>query len=136
MSREVMSEDEKHAALAVIVDGVALPADEARALWRRFSGWMEEHRGDLAGFAAREGYKSIHPAVECGRPVLRASHTEAQRPYTSAARATGDGGSGGRHGSRNDAPVREHHRARSDGGSGGRHGSRRRDRPHGRKTRK
>lgn len=105
-----MSEDK--AALAVLVDGVPLPADEARALWGRFSEWMEEHRGDLAGFAAREGFKSIHPAVEGGRPVLRASHTEAQRPYTSADRAKGEGGSGGRH------------------------GSQRRDRPHGRKTRK
>jgi hypothetical protein len=102
-----MSEHEKPAGLAVVVDGVPLPPNEAHALWRRFSEWMEEHRGDLAGFAAREGFKSIHPAVEGGRPVLRASHVEAQRPYTSAARATGHGGSGGRHGfRRRDRPER------------------------------
>src|SRR5262245_37505864 len=70
--------------LAVFVDGVPLPDEEARALWERFSAFMEEHRGDLAGFAASEGFKSVHPTVENGRPVLRASHSEGQRPYASA----------------------------------------------------
>jgi hypothetical protein len=69
------------AALAVLVDGVALPADEARALWQSFSDWMEEHRGDLAGFAAKEGFLSIHPGVDNGRPVLLASRTKPQQPY-------------------------------------------------------
>jgi hypothetical protein len=71
--------------LDVLVDGARLPAKEARELWERFSAHMEEHRGDLAGFAAREGFTSIHPGVENGRPVLRASHTAPQRAYTSAA---------------------------------------------------
>jgi hypothetical protein len=94
-----MSEGKEPGALSVIVDGVPLAADDARALWQRFSEWMEEHKGDLAGFAAREGFASIHPAVEGGRPILRASHTEAQRPYAPVAHARkGEGGSGGRHG--------------------------------------
>jgi len=71
--------------LGVLVDGVAMPDAEARALWERFSAWMEEHRGDLAGFAAREGFVSVHPGVDNGRPVLLASKTAAQRPYAPAA---------------------------------------------------
>ena len=67
--------------LAVLVDGAPLPDAEAVALWDRFSTWMEEHRGDLAGFAAQEGYASVHPGVDGDRPVLRASKTAGQRPY-------------------------------------------------------
>lgn len=71
----------ERASLAVLVDGVALPPEEARALWQRFSDWMEEHRGDLAGFAAKEGFVSVHPGVDRGRPVLLASKTKPQQPY-------------------------------------------------------
>jgi hypothetical protein len=79
--------------LSVLVDGVALPEGEAVALWDRFSRYMEEHRGDLAGFAAQEGYASVHPGVDGDRPVLRASKKEAQRPYAPVgAKPTGDGG--------------------------------------------
>ena len=67
--------------LAVLVDGTPLPETEAVALWDRFSRWMEEHRGDLAGFAAQEGYASVHPGVDGDRPVLRASRSAEQRPY-------------------------------------------------------
>ena len=70
--------------LAVLVDGAPLPEEEAHALWERFSAWMDEHRGDLAGFAAREGYASVHPGVDGDRPVLHASKTAAQGPYASA----------------------------------------------------
>jgi hypothetical protein len=88
--------------LVARVDGVALAEEEARALWLRFSAWMEEHRGDLAGFAAQEGYASVHPSVENGRPVLLASHTASQRPYAAVKGNEGGnrppkpGGSGGR----------------------------------------
>jgi hypothetical protein len=68
-------------ALAVLVDGTPLGEDEARALWERFSAWMEEHRGDLAGFAVQEGYSSVHPGVEGGQAVLRASKRDPQKPY-------------------------------------------------------
>ena len=67
--------------LAVLVDGAPLPEAEAVALWDRFSHWMEEHRGDLAGFASQEGYASVHPGVDGDRPVLRASKSAGQRPY-------------------------------------------------------
>lgn len=67
--------------LAVLVDGAPMEEKEALAFWERFSAWMDEHRGDLAGFAAQEGYASVHPGVLGDRPVLRASKSAEQRPY-------------------------------------------------------
>ncbi len=71
--------------LAVKIDGIALPEAEAKAMWERFSAWMEEHRGDLAGFARQEGFTSVHPGVEGGQPVLLLSKEGAQRPYAPVA---------------------------------------------------
>ena len=87
--------------LAALVDGTPLSEEEAHALWDRFSLWMEEHRGDLAGFAAQEGFASIQPGVDGDRPVLRASRTAAQKPYAPvrAESAGGDRGRGGAGGS-------------------------------------
>jgi hypothetical protein len=82
--------------LAVLVDGVAMEETAALAFWERFSAWMEEHRGDLAGFAVQEGYASVHPGVNGDRPVLRASKSVAQQPY-STVRAEASGGSAARH---------------------------------------
>jgi hypothetical protein len=72
-----------------VVDGAALPEEEARALWQRFSDWMEDHHGDLAGFAAKEGFASIHPGVDPNGPILRASRTEQQRPYAAVSQNEG-----------------------------------------------
>ena len=83
----------------MLVDGAVLPEAEAIALWDRFSAWMEEHRGDLKGFAAQEGYASVHPGVDGDRPVLRASKTAEQRPYAPVKAGGGGGG-----GARNDHP--------------------------------
>jgi hypothetical protein len=71
-------------ALRVLVDGEPLPAADATALWKRFSAWMEEHAGDLAGFAKGEGFASVHPEVHEGVPVLVASRTTPQRAYAPA----------------------------------------------------
>ena len=80
--------------LGVTIDGERLPDDEARALWERFSDWMEDHRGDLAGFAAAEGLASIHPGVDGGLPVLLGSKTDtAQRPYAPARSVMSEPGS-------------------------------------------
>jgi hypothetical protein len=46
---------------------------------------MEEHKGDLAGFAKAEGFASVHPELHGGEPVLIVSKTAAQKPYASAA---------------------------------------------------
>lgn len=56
--------------LAVFVDGRALPEEEARAIWIRFSTWMDEHRGDFDGFAKQEGFVSARPETQGGKAVL------------------------------------------------------------------
>lgn len=70
--------------LRVLVDGEPMPAEEAVAFWKRFSTWMDEHEGDLGGFAKSEGLASVHPEMDSGAPVLVASRTGAQRAYTTA----------------------------------------------------
>jgi len=75
--------------LLVRVDGELLADEEARLLWERFSAHMETNRGDLGGFAAAEGYASIHPGIEDGQPVLLVSRTAPQGPYTSVTAKAG-----------------------------------------------
>lgn len=72
--------------LKVLVDGAPLPEAEARAVWERFSAHMEANRGDLAGFAAAEGWASVHPAMGPDGAELHASRSAAQRPYQNVAR--------------------------------------------------
>jgi hypothetical protein len=82
--------------LAVLVDGIAMPEDEARAFWSRFSAYMEEHKGDLAGFAKQEGFASVHPSMVGGGAALLASRTAPQKAYRSVEKAGGkEGGAGG-----------------------------------------
>ena len=57
--------------LAVVIDGVPLADDDAaRALWTKFSQHMDEHQGDLAGFAKLCGYVSVKPEARKGQAVL------------------------------------------------------------------
>ena len=81
--------------LGVLVDGTPMPEPEALSFWERFSDWMEEHRGDLAGFAAQEGFASVHPGVDGDRPILRLSRTAGQRPYAPVGGDQPAGASGG-----------------------------------------
>jgi hypothetical protein len=76
--------------LAATLDGVSLSDDEAKALWTRFSQYMEEHRGDTAGFAKQNGYVSVTPTFAGGRAVLVARTTEAP-PAPPPAPARGGG---------------------------------------------
>jgi hypothetical protein len=71
-------------ALRVLVDGTPLAEPEARAFWQRFSAWMDEHKGDLGGFARAEGLASVNPELHAGEPVLIASRTAPQAAYTTA----------------------------------------------------
>ncbi|TKD08933.1 hypothetical protein [Polyangium fumosum] len=88
--------------LAALVDGVALPEEEARDLWKRFSEWMGEHRGDMAGFAKASGFAQITPEYRGGRAVLVAYTKEpppAPPPKKPAGKGSGAGrGGGGRKG--------------------------------------
>jgi len=63
--------------LAVTIDGVQLPDEEARALWTKFSEHMDEHRGDMAGFAKLHGYVSVAPEARGGQAVLVVRTTKA-----------------------------------------------------------
>ena len=85
--------------LGVLVDGTPMPEADALSFWERFSDWMEEHRGDLAGFAAKEGFASVHPGVDGDKPVLRVSKSAGQQPYAPVRgdQPTGPGGSPARH---------------------------------------
>jgi hypothetical protein len=56
--------------LAAIVDGAPLGEDEARALWKDFSAHMDEHEGDMAGFAKKKGWLSVAPEYRRGQAVL------------------------------------------------------------------
>ena len=56
-------------------DGEPLPDDEARALWTAFSAHMDEHRGDMAGFAKLYGYHEVRPEYRKGQAVLLVSTT-------------------------------------------------------------
>ena len=69
--------------LRVLIDGEALPSEEAIAFWKRFSTWIDEHPGDLAGFAGTEGLKSVVPE-SLRRAGAVASRSTPQKPYTTA----------------------------------------------------
>ncbi len=58
------------ARLAVLLDGKPMPADQARTLWQAFSVHMDEHEGDLTGFAAQKGWSSVKPEYRAGQAVL------------------------------------------------------------------
>ena len=70
--------------LSVVVDGVAMPEEDARAFWKRFSAYMDAHKGDLLGFAKAEGYASIHPAMASTGAQLVVSRMKPQGPYRNA----------------------------------------------------
>ncbi|MBI4955532.1 MAG: hypothetical protein HY908_26155 [Myxococcales bacterium] len=61
-------------ALRATAAGVELPAEETRALWQRFSAYMDEHRGDLPGFAASEGFAYAAARYTRGAAVLELAH--------------------------------------------------------------
>jgi hypothetical protein len=63
--------------LAVLVDGKPMPPEDARALWTRFSAHMDEHQGDMAGFAREQGWFSVAPEYRQGQAVLIVQTTAA-----------------------------------------------------------
>ena len=71
-----MTEDSRsRPRLAVLLDGAPLAEEEARALWTGFSAHMDEHRGDMAGFAKLRGYHEVRPEYQKGQAVLIVSTT-------------------------------------------------------------
>jgi hypothetical protein len=56
--------------LAALVDGAPLDTEPARALWTEFSAYMDENKGDMAGFAKKKGWQSVAPEYREGKAVL------------------------------------------------------------------
>jgi hypothetical protein len=56
--------------LRVLVDGKPLDDERARELWIEFSRYMDDHEGDLAGFAKLHGWASVAPEHRRGQAVL------------------------------------------------------------------
>lgn len=56
--------------LAVIRDGVDLPEEQARALWRAFSEHMERTHLDYEGFARDHGFAKVKAEHRRGKAVL------------------------------------------------------------------
>ena len=81
--------------LRVLLDGEALESGESVAFWKRFSAWMDEHPGDLGGFAKSESLTSVRPEMHDGAPVLVASRNAPQTPYTTAPKRKTPAGAGG-----------------------------------------
>ena len=101
--------------LGAILDGQPLPEADARALWERFSAYMDEHMGDLRGFATAEGYASVRPETRKGHAVLVMSRTAPQQPY-------GESRSGGGSGGAQKHAPRPGHGKDGGGGTGGKGG--------------
>jgi hypothetical protein len=80
--------------LAALVDGVPLSEEAARDLWTRFSEHMGEHKGDMEGFARKNGYTAIAPEFRAGRAVLVA-YTTAPPPAPPPAKGKPAGGGHG-----------------------------------------
>jgi hypothetical protein len=71
--------------LAAEIDGAPLPEDKAREIWTKFSEHMDEHRGDMTGFAKLHGYARVSPEARRGQAVLVIQTTEgAARPQPPA----------------------------------------------------
>jgi hypothetical protein len=66
--------------LSVIRDGVDLPEEQARALWRAFSEHMERSRHDYDGFARDHGFLSVRAEHRRGRAVLIVSSVASLPP--------------------------------------------------------
>jgi hypothetical protein len=54
----------------VVRDGVDLPEEQARALWRAFSEHMERNKHDYEGFARDHGFLHVRAEHRRGRAVL------------------------------------------------------------------
>src|SRR4051812_6984251 len=58
------------ARLAVVRDGIDLPEEQARALWRAFSEHMERSKHDYEGFARDHGFLHVRAEHRRGKAVL------------------------------------------------------------------
>lgn len=72
----------------MVRDGVDLPEEQARALWRAFSEHMERSRHDYDGFARDHGFRTVRAEHRRGKAVLIVSSTASLPPPRPAPRKT------------------------------------------------
>jgi len=72
--------------LVVVRDGVELPEEQARALWRAFSEHMDRNERDLDGFARAHGFVSVRPEHRRGRAVLVVTTSQSIPPPAARAK--------------------------------------------------
>jgi hypothetical protein len=73
--------------LVVVRDGVELPEEQARALWRAFSEHMERNEQDLDGFARAHGFVTVKPEHRRGRAVLVVTTSQSIPPPSAKAKS-------------------------------------------------
>lgn len=66
--------------LAVVRDGVDLPEDQARALWRAYSEHLERNRDDVEGFARAHGFVAVRAEHRRGKAILIVSSVASLPP--------------------------------------------------------
>src|SRR5438067_13869193 len=72
--------------LVVVRDGVELPEEQARALWRAFSEHMDLNEQDLDGFARAHGFVSVRPEHRRGRAELVVTTSQSIPPPSNRAK--------------------------------------------------
>jgi hypothetical protein len=75
---------EEASKLACVIDGAPLSEEDAKALWKEFSAYMDANRGDMAGFAKKKGWFAIAPEYRDGKAVLVARTTATARTLPAA----------------------------------------------------
>jgi hypothetical protein len=75
---------EEASKLACVVDGAPLSEEDAKALWKEFSVYMDANRGDMAGFAKKKGWFAIAPEYRDGKAMLVARTTAAAKTLPAA----------------------------------------------------
>ena len=75
--------------LVVMRDGIELPVEQARALWRAYREHLERDPGDAAGFAKAHGFASARTETRRSRAVLHLdSLMEAETQQARSSRPT------------------------------------------------
>ncbi|GAC1584499.1 MAG: hypothetical protein NVS3B20_27420 [Polyangiales bacterium] len=66
--------------LSVIRDGIELPEEQARALWRAYSEHMDRQAHDVDGFARDHGFAVVKAEHRRGKAVLVVSSSASVPP--------------------------------------------------------
>ena len=82
--------------LGATVGGKLLESEQARALWERFSAYMDVHRNDFAGFAKSEGWAHASVGPYGTGAMLTLGNDAPKAAATGPAKPQGTGGAKGK----------------------------------------